>query len=161
MKRSRLRQRMSGRCRASFTIEAAVVVPFVMLIFMAVLYTGFYVYDQVTVTAAAEYSVLEQAERCLMGRADSSGIQAALSGRLLKAAVSSVSVSGGTDHCRAEISASFSVPLLMVRQLTSEALGDIRSGAEGHSFDGRKKLLLYKSLCDGVSDVIHVHGSQQ
>lgn len=147
------RTRWNHTLCGSFTMEAAVVTPMTMLILMAVIFLSFFVYDQVTLDAAAEYAVLERAEQSLMGRGDASGAAERLTHVLMAAGETSVSVSGDADHCSGEVTAVFHVPLLMVDQLTSGALRTIEVHMERHAFDGRKKLLLYKSICDGAADL--------
>lgn len=148
--RNSLKRTISG----SFTIEAAVVVPMCMLIFLAVIYLGFYEYDQVTVNAVSEYAVYRQAEQNLGGVSGTEGLEAELSSLLLAVSQSSLSVTGDANQSKAASSANFQIPLLMVDQLTSGTLRTIRAEAEGNAFDGRKKLLLYKNICDGAGDIL-------
>ena len=146
---------IKGQLQGSFTIEAAVVVPMTMLIFLAVIFLTFFVHDQVTLTAAVQYGVLVQAERSLMGTAPASGMEAGIESRILAASAVSCPVNGNADHCEGEGTAAFHIPLLMISQLTSGALRQLHAEAEGNAFDGRKKLLLYKSICDGAGDLLN------
>ena len=145
--------RCTGHARASFTIEAAVIVPMTMLILMAVIFLSFHVHDKVSIVAATQYAALVQAESSLAGSSGLAGPQQGLSRQLIRATDAGLSVSGDADSVTAEASAGFTVPIPMVDLLTNHALQSISVSVHNRSFNGRKKLLLYKSICDGVQDL--------
>ena len=124
-----------------------------MLILMAIIFLSFHTHDEVSIVAAAQYAALVQAESSLTGSSGLAGSQQSLSRRLIRATGAGLSVSGNADAVTAEASAGFTVPIPMVDLLTNHALRSISASVQNHSFNGRKKLLLYKSICDGVNDI--------
>ena len=139
--------------RGSFTIEAAVVVPITMMMFLAVIFLSIYVHDQVTMTAAVQRAALEQAEQSLTGSFGSAGLQQGMSRQLIRAENTGLTVSGNADSVTAQASGGFTVPVPMADLLTGGSLHELHARVQNHAFSGRRKLLLYKSICDGVQDL--------
>lgn len=139
--------------RGSFTIEAAVIVPMTMFILVAVLTFSFHIHDEVSIVAAAQYAALIQAESSLTGSSGTAGLQQSLSRRLIRAKDAGFTAGGNADSVTVQAQADFPVPIPIVDLLTSHTLRSIHIQVKNQSFNGRKKLLLYKSICDGVHDL--------
>ena len=142
-----------GFLKASFTIEAAVVLPIVMVAMVSVVFLTIYLYDCVSLTAVGSYAVLEQA-----GNEQSEnltdGCAALLNQRLLAASDVFVSVSGDDRNAAAEMSANFQLPLGMIRQLFSEEIQQMQKKISLSNLNGRKTLLLYKAICEGTVNLL-------
>ena len=149
-------KRYSLRWKGSFTIEAAVVVPMVMVMLAACLYMAFHIHNAATMAAVTDAAVMELAAGWEEAP-DSAGrdLEGILAGRLLGETETSVRVNVTGDAGSAEASAQFRTLPSMIRELTGEKLSSLSFRTEISHLNGRKKLLLYKSICDGVSDLLH------
>ena len=147
----------SEKLQASFTIEAAVVVPLAMIMMATVIFAAFYVHNAATIAAVTDYAVLEQAAG-MNGSQNvlCQGVKELLAGRLIGETAVSVSISGGEENGTAYTSASFQIPLAMIRELMGNTGEKLSFQTEVSNLNGRKKLLLYKSICDGVSELLTV-----
>ena len=148
-------RRTKGKLEASFTIEAAVVMPLAMILMVTVIFTAFYAHNAATIAAVTNCAALEAAAAADQSRnAVSSGMKELLAKRLIGETDVSVSISGGEQERSASASASFQIPLAMVRDLTGNRMESLSFRTGLSNLNGRKKLLLYKSICDGVSDLL-------
>ena len=143
------------RLNASFTIEAAVVVPLAMIMIVTVIFTAIYAHNAATIAAVTDFSVLEQAAGADESRnAVSLGTQELLAKRLIGETNVSVSISGGEQERSAYASASFQIPLAMINDLTGNRMETLSFQTDLSNLNGRKKLLLYKSICDGAEELL-------
>ena len=139
----------------SFTIEAAVVVPMAMLLLVTMLHTAFYVHNAATIAAVSDAALLENASDLKENEAAFTGnLEGILRQRLIGETQVSASISGGEDRRSAEVSAAFQVPLAMIDDLTRGRLANLTFHSAVSHLDGRNKLLLYKAICDGASNLL-------
>ena len=90
----------------SFTLEAAVIVPLVMVIMVAAVFLTFYVHDIVTMTAVSDYALLENAGNIKKNEQEiTTGMTQLLSDRMIAATDISSSVSGSDNKAYATASA--------------------------------------------------------
>ncbi|MBR3402787.1 MAG: pilus assembly protein [Parasporobacterium sp.] len=151
MVRNWKRQRFSG----SFTIEAAVVIPMTMLLLVTMIFTAFYVHNAATIAAVSDAALLENALYLDENRSSfCSNLEGILGQRLIGETQVSASISGGEDKRSAEVSAVFRIPIAMIDDLTQERLGSLSFRSDVSHLDGRKKLLLYKAICDGAENLL-------
>ena len=155
MEKNRNRQGYSG----SFTIEAAVVILMTMLLLVTVIFTAFYVHNAATITAIADAALLENAASLEENR-DSfcKDLEGVLRQRLIGESQVQASIGGGEDKRSAEVSAVFRIPLAMIDDLTQERMGNLSFHSDVSHLDGRKKLLLYKAICDGAENLLGAGG---
>jgi len=155
MEGNRKRRGLSG----SFTIEATVVIPITMLLLVTMIFTAFYVHNAVTVTAVSCAALLENAADLDDNRESFCGsLEGILMQRLIGETQVSAAVSGGEDKRSAEVSAAFRIPLAMIDDLTQERTGSLSFRSDVSHLDGRKKLLLYKAICDGAENLLGAGG---
>lgn len=143
--------------RASFTIEAAVTVPIAMCVLTAMIFAAFFLHNHVTMTAVNDYLLLTGADPAQAEPPDASGL---LSDRLI--GVSEVSASLNSSDMSASIvsSAGSNTPGGLIGTLLDGKTGGLSSQMQFNNLDGRKKLLLYKSICDGVGSITEIAGVQ-
>ena len=158
MKGNRKRQGFSG----SFTIEAAVVIPMTMLLLVTVIFTAFYVHNAATITAVADAALLENASS-LKENGDSfcGDLERILQQRLIGETQVQASISGGEDKRSAEVFAVFRIPLAMIDDLTQQRMGSLSFSGDVSHLNGRKKLLLYKAICDGAENLLGAGGREK
>ena len=140
--------------KGSFTIEAAVVVPITMVIMVAMVFMSFFAYDKTTLTAVCDYALMETAGKT---ENNTGQIQSEVSGllvsRLLAASDIKVSAGGSDMNAYIESSASFGIPMLMIQTLFGYENMNFSSRLDVSNLNGRKKLLLYKSILDGADSL--------
>ena len=139
--------------KGSMTIEAAVVVPIAMVIMVSIIFLAYYVHDQAVMSAAADYAVMENAGKENAGNT-AQLINGILSGKLYSVSGISVSASGSKGSIKAQSSASFYMPLSMVRQMLGMDTKNLKAQVDVSFLASRKKLLLYKSICDGIPELL-------
>lgn len=145
----------SGRSRlkASATIEAAVVIPITLVIITAVMTMVFVLHDRVILSTVSQYEAMEQA-----GESDSSqDIQAAVSEMLQKRLITAhdpvVAASDEEDGLEIDTEGSIEIPMRIVRFLVGEENNQINSQLRISNLSGRKQLIKYKTICDGLSAI--------
>lgn len=138
----------------SFTIEAAVVVPLVMLLMVAVIFLTFYVHDKVTMTAVSDYALLENAGNIRKNEtAISTGMTSLLADRMIVATDITSSVSGSDNKAYATASAHINIPIAMMKTVLGEETENLNEKIDISNLAGRKTLLLYKAIIEGASEL--------
>ena len=139
--------------QASFTIEAAVVIPIVLVLFAALIFLTFFAHDSITIHAAGTAAVLEQAEAFKDKKLSAETREDTdLLTHLLVAEDASLSISETGEGLTASLSAGFHVPLLMVRTILGDAAQNLRAEINLTHLDARKEILGYKALTDIMGD---------
>ncbi|MBQ9031931.1 MAG: pilus assembly protein [Parasporobacterium sp.] len=138
----------------SFTVEAAVVVPIVMAVLVTVVFAALFVHNAAQMTAVTDLATLDGAGNWNQGAGPSeSQVREVLAGRMPGTQEISVSVSAGDNKRSVSSSASFPMPLAFLDELTEGHMNSLTAQFEAANLNGRKELLLYKSICDGVKDL--------
>ena len=139
---------MDCRLKASFTIEAAVIVPLSMFIIITFMYIAFYMHDCVIMKTVGPYYILESADEY---GSSLSGIEEntkeMLESRLIIAGDVSVNLEDD-DGLWLECSAQFDLPFEFFRMLLKASSGSITTEIDISMLEGRDILLEYKALAD-------------
>ena len=144
---------LHARLKGSMTIEAAVIVPIAMVILVSIIYLAYYVHDQAVMSAVTDYAVMENAGKNDAGNA-AQIINSLLGEKLYSVSGISAGADGGGGKLNADSSASFYMPLAMIRQILGQDTGSLSASVNASFLASRKKLLLYKSICDGVPELL-------
>lgn len=138
----------------SFTLEAAVIVPLVMVIMVAAVFLTFYVHDIVTMTAVSDYALLENAGNIKKNEQEiTTGMTQLLSDRMIAATDISSSVSGSDNKAYATASAHINLPTAMLKTMLGEETENLNKEIDISNLSGRKTLLLYKAIIEGASEI--------
>jgi len=153
MLKKKIRSAAGFSLHGSATIEAYVVVPVAMVIMLAVIYLSYYVHDKSCMTAVNYYAVLEHADGTGTSKDLIPDIQNYISGKLIWASDVNAHISTGNGRSGAESSASFNLPFELVRKMLPAGMSSMYSEINITGLGPRKKLLLYKCICDGVKKI--------
>ena len=138
----------------SFTLEAAVIVPLVMVIMVAAVFLTFFVHDIVTMTAVSDYALLENAGNIKKNEQEiTTGMTQLLSDRMIAATDISSSVSGSDNKAYATASAHINLPTAMLKTMLGEETENLNKEIDISNLSGRKTLLLYKAIIEGASEI--------
>lgn len=138
----------------SFTLEAAVIVPLVMVIMVAAVFLTFYVHDIVTMTAVSDYALLKNAGNIRKNEQEiTTGMTQLLSDRMIAATDISSSVSGSDNKAYATASAHINLPTAMLKTMLGEETENLNKEIDISNLSGRKTLLLYKAIIEGASEI--------
>ncbi len=150
IKRKKTKSGKWWRLKASATIEAAVIVPFTLLIIAAVISLVLVLHDRIIFPTAGIYEVMEEAG----GEKDPEGIREAVSevlnNRLVTAKEASVTAVETEDEISVEAEGDIRIPLWFVRSLVGEENSHIHTRIDVSNLDARKTLIRYKTICDGI-----------
>ena len=139
---------MNCRLKASFTIEAAVIVPISMFVIITFMYMAFYMHDCVIIKTVGPYYILENAD----SYNDSlSGIEEDIADMLEKRLIIAGDVSvvleeddGFILNCSAE----FDLPLNFISTFLGASSGSISTQTDISALNARELLLEYKAFAD-------------
>lgn len=143
----------------SFTLEAAVIVPLVMLILTSVVFMGMYLYDSVTIAAVSDYAVLSSIGKKGSIEGTDSKIQSLLEGKMIAASGIRAFIEGNNKKITAAAHADVNIPLKMIRNILGNGQGNVSSEIVLSNINGREVLILYKSIIDGITSVLE-NGTQ-
>ena len=139
---------MNCRLKASFTIEAAVIVPISMFVIITFMYMAFYMHDCVIIKTVGPYYILENAD----SYNDSlSGIEEDIADMLEKRLIIAGDVSvvlEEDDGFILKCSAEFDLPLNFIRTLLGASSGSISTQTDISALNARELLLEYKAFAD-------------
>lgn len=153
-KKKSLRSAGNRAFSGSFTLEAAVIVPLVMVIMVAAVFLTFYVHDIVTMTAVSDYALLENAGNIRKNEQEiTTGMTQLLSERMIAATDISSSVSGSDNKAYASASAHINLPTAMLKAMLGEETENLNKEIDISNLSGRKTLLLYKAIIEGASEI--------
>ena len=140
------------KVKAAFTIEAAVIVPIVMVIITALLFFTIYVHDNVIMGTVGTFTIMEEAGKENVDAGDMRReVEDMLSKRMIITKNISVDAQGKEDDFSICISGDYIVPLRVVRKVLGENLNQEKSKINISNLNGRKTLLKYKAIKDGIS----------
>ena len=142
---------MRRKIKGSFTVEAAVIVPISMGIIVTLICFGLYLHDAVIIETVGPAAVLEAAGRySSTEQSVKSEVQEMLEKRLSSARGFSVDIKGEED-VRITIEAGFDRPLKGL--ISSPGLSGIKTDINLSNLNGRKQVLKYKMIKDGVKSL--------
>ena len=137
--------------KASATIEASVIVPLTILIIAAVMTVVLVLHDRVIFPAVSLSGVMEQAGKEADIEELQSSVSELLGTRLLTARDATVAAEAEEDGISVSSGGDIRIPLSAVRALVGEGNNRIDSSVRISNLDGRKALIKYKTICDGLS----------
>ena len=135
----------------SFTIEAIVVVPFIVLIMTASVFIGFFYYDKAVMDSVNICTMLDDSQPAVLY----AKVSDSLSAQLIGTSKPDFFINADQESRRISMSADFMIPLTFINLVTDNKLKSLNSDVSISNLNGRKKLLLYKSICDGIKDVLN------
>lgn len=141
------------KLKASFTIEASILVPIALLLVASVMTVVFMLHDRVILSTVSSYEVIEHATQYKDNpQAAEEGILQMLEKRLVTAKNIQTSSEGETDGMSVRTEAEIDVPLGKVQELTN-AEGRIETSVNVSNLNRREQLVRYKTICDGLSAI--------
>lgn len=139
------------KLKASFTIEASIIVPLALLLVASVITIVFMLHDRVLLSTVSSYEVIDHATEYKENpQAAADEILAMLEKRLVTAKNVQSLAEGKEDGMRVQASADIRVPLDFVQMLT-EAEGRIEATVNVSNLNRREQLVRYKTICDGLA----------
>ena len=145
---------MKKKQKGSFTLEAAIIMPVTMAVIAALLLFAISVHDGVVMNTVSTAAILENAGSFTNDPENIPGtIRDMLSKRLIIAKNIAVDVDEEQDQYMAICSGSFQIASGFLRMFTGEEMTNIRTNVSISNLDGRKTLLKYKTICDGLEDL--------
>ena len=141
------------KLKASFTIEASILVPIALLLVASVMTVVFMLHDRVILSTVSSYEVIDHASQYKDDpQAAEEGILQMLEKRLVTAKNIQTSSEGETDGMSVRTEAEIDVPLGKVQELTN-AEGRIETSVNVSNLNRREQLVRYKTICDGLSAI--------
>ena len=141
------------KLKASFTIEASIIVPIALLLVASVMTVVFMLHDRVILSTVSSYEVIEHATQYKDNpQAAEEGILQMLEKRLVTAKNIQTSSKGEADGMSVFTEAEIDVPLGKVRELT-DAEGRIKTSVNVSNLNRREQLVRYKTICDGLAAI--------
>lgn len=141
------------RLKASFTIEAAMIVPLSMFVMVTFIYMAFYIHDRAVMgSAGADYILENAADYTQSLAAIETDTEQMLESCLIAADDVSVNVSSGSA-VSLESSALFSVPFGFVTKLAGGISECLSTSVNISMLDARGILLEYKAAADGAENI--------
>ncbi len=140
------------KLKASFTIEASVIVPLALLLVASVITVVFMLHDRVILSTVSSYEVIDHAAEYKDNPQAADEILAMLEKRLVTAKNVQSLAEGKEDGMSVQTSADIEVPLDFVQMLT-EAEGGIEASVNVSNLNRREQLVRYKTICDGLSAI--------
>ena len=139
------------KLKASFTIEASVIVPLALLLVASVITVVFMLHDRVLLSTVSSYEVIDHATEYKENpQAAADEILAMLEKRLVTAKNVQSLAEGKEDGMSVQASADIEVPLDFVQMLT-EAEGRMEAAVNVSNLNRREQLVRYKTICDGLA----------
>lgn len=140
------------RLKASFTIEASVIVSLTLVLVAAVMIVLFFLHDRVLVSTVSTYEVMEHADRYKEEPgAVSEGISQMLEKRLIAAKGTDVTGEEITGGFQVTAGAEVEIPLAVLKGLIGSESEQIRAVINVSNLNARETLVKYKTICDGLS----------
>ncbi|MCF0142180.1 MAG: pilus assembly protein [Parasporobacterium sp.] len=137
--------------QASFTIEAAVIVPLSLIIVMTVILLCFFIHDRVMLTAGMAEAVFTEAsaeEPDLDNMIESAG--SLITTKQIMASGTETNGSESLGSYTLEAESAFDWRFSLVRELFDNALGGMDAEVKISNLDGRDILLRYRLIRDGL-----------
>lgn len=138
------------RLKAGAVIEAAVIVPLTLIILAAVVTVVFVLHDRVILNTVSLYEVMEEAGEGADAQTLQDSVSEMLSRRLITAKDTGVSADPSEDGILVEAGGSIQIPLRIIRYLMGSGYDRIDTDVRVTNLNGRKQLIRYKTICDGL-----------
>ena len=149
------------KLKASFTLEAAVIIPLAMALITALLIFTLAVHDGVIMNTVSVAAIMENAERY---PDDPENIRNEVQEMLQKRLVVAKNISVDMDETKGQYTAisqgSFSIASGFIRYFTGEDLTSLNTRVCISNLNGRKTLLKYKTICDSAEQILS-NGDQE
>ena len=140
------------KLKASFTIEAAFIVPLVMVVIVGVIFIAFMAHDMVTMDALSSYTIIDNA-----GKDNEEIIQSTLRQKLSKGLIitKDIQVDGKkrSDGYIVKTCGNFSIPTIALSSLFGTSTINESSQISISNLDGRGALLKNKAIADGIKNI--------
>lgn len=141
--------------KASFTLEAAVIVPLSMALIAALLIFTLAVHDGVIMNTVSIAAIIENAGKYSEDPENiRNEVQEMLQKRLVVAKNISVEIDGTEDQYTAISQGSFQIASGFIRYFTGEDLTNLNTRVCISNLNGRKTLLKYKTICDSAEQML-------
>ena len=138
--------------KGSFTLEAAVVVPFTMVVMVALIFLAFLAYDKASMTAICDYALMETAGNAGYNMVQvQNAVSELLDLRLISVSDIAVTSGGNDDSAYVSSSAFFEIPLFLMKELLGDKAASLSCNMTVSNLNGRSALILYKVILDEVS----------
>lgn len=146
-----MKQGKRKRVQASFTLEAAVIVPLSLLLTAALLTTAFSLHDRVIMHTVSTFEVMQRADAYRTAPLSvTEEVARMLDARLISAKEVTITEEEKEDGAAIKVSAQAESPLAAIQNLT-QAEGFLQMQTEVSHLDGRAALIRYKTICDGLA----------
>lgn len=140
------------KVKASFTIEAAFIVPIVMVLIVGVIFISFMAHDMIAMDAISSYTVIDNATQ-----KNEQVIQSTLQQKLSKGLIvtKNICVDGKkrSDGYVVKTCGNFSLPTFSLSSLFGASTINESSQISISNLDGRGALLKSKAIADGIKDI--------
>ena len=145
---------MKRKLKASFTIEAAVIVPIVMVVIVGIIFIAFMVHDMVTMDALNTYTLIENAGKYNDNtEIVSADLQNKLSSGLIITKDINVESKKRTDGIIVRSCGNFSLPFSALSDLLGTKQINESSEITLTNLDGRGTLLKSKAVINGIKKI--------
>lgn len=143
------------KLKASFTIEAAVIVPLTMFIIVTFMYMTFYLHDLCVLGSAGISFIMDNAAGFAEGQEKTLASEAEeyINERLIIADSVSVDMEEDDDGLFLSGGADFDVPFGFAGDLLGFSLSEMNTSVNISNLDARGTLLKYKAISDGIDIV--------
>lgn len=142
------------KLKASFTIEAAVIVPLIMIIIVGMIFIAFLIHDTVTMDALNTYALIENADKYNDNtEIIKSDLQDWLSSGLVITKNINVESTKRIDGLVVKSCGDFSLPFTALSELFGKKQINESSEITITNLDGRSSLLKNKAVVDGIKKI--------
>ncbi len=142
------------KLKGSFTIEAAVIVPVVMVVIVGMIFIAFLVHDMVTMDALNTYMIIENANKYNESEdIIKSDLQDRLNSGLIITKNINVETSKRSDGIIVKSCGNFSLPFPALSELFGANVVNESSQITVTNLDGRGSLLKNKAIVDGIKKI--------
>jgi len=150
-----IKQKTSAGAKAGFTIEAAVIIPIIMLITLILIFLSFYMHDRVILSSVSVSSVMENIDM-YEDRLDAitGEVSEMLSKRLIIIKNVSVETSGSSKGYEISSKGDFHLPFGIMNDYLEEEITSAGTQINITNLKGRETLIKYKALADGAEALV-------
>ncbi len=140
------------RLKAGFTIEASVIVPIAMVLMAAVMMISFALHDRIVMQTAAVFEIMDHAKGFEESPEEAAArVEEVLAKRLIAAKGTKVNVEEEKEGTSASVNGSVSFPAGSLWRMVGGSFEHPAAKVRISNLDGRKVLIGYKTICDGIS----------
>lgn len=139
---------MRKKLKASFTIEAGVVVPMIMFITVTVFLVCFFIHDRAVMKSVGIFYAMESAGKATDDSGLSDEISRMLGMRLTRTKGISVSAESDRDAKSIRETGRVPAPFVFEQELNGGRFSSLAEKIDVSNLDGRRALLKYKAISD-------------